>query len=159
MANLTAKQSKFVDSYLVTGLKNDAAIYAGYPAKDAVVISCQLLKNPKIITKITEIKAKLAENKLSIELKDAKAFSKDEFVGYALNDYKALDITEPNKPRFLQLAGHASGILGTNDGRSSNTTNNIQVNISGAETTAQLWELTRKIISGENINIAGSLDV
>ena len=141
---LTAKQLRFIDSYLAQGNKVDAVIFAGYPPKSANVLACQLLKNPRVMAKITEIRKKIALNE---DLKPAKEFSRDDFVNYALRDYESLESIEPNKPRFLQLAGQAKGYIGANpDARPSQTLNLTQINITGNENAPELWELTRKLI-------------
>lgn len=147
---LTQKQSKFIDSYLAQGDKIQAAIYAGYSTKSAHPIACQLLKDPKIITRITELKAITAKRELKEGLIPAKEFTKEAFVACALEDYKQLDITEPNKPRFLQLAGQGAGILGAQgDSRPNQTLNLTQINVNAPQTQLEAWELARKLIGND----------
>ena len=74
-----------------------------------------------------------------------KEIKKDDFIDLALNDYRELAIDEPNKPRFLDIAGKALGYVGSNS-EVSQITNNIQVNITGSESQSELWEMTRKIL-------------
>lgn len=46
----------------------------------------------------------------------------------AVNDYKALELTEANKPRFLDIAGKALGYIGSNqDSKVTNQTLNINL--------------------------------
>ena len=141
---LTDKQSRFIDSYLAQGNKLEAALFAGYSTKSASAISSQLLKKPAVIAKITEIKTKLALNPPKTRIGE---FSKDDFVNYALDDYQQLDITEPNKPRFLQLAGQAKGFIGTANDQRPNQTLNVQINMNGQEQAPELWAMTRKLLS------------
>ena len=139
---LTAKQNRFVESFLAQGDKVYAACDAGYSAKSAHAISCQLLKKPYVIAKINELKVKIAKN----ELKVTKDFSRDDFIQYALEDYKSLELTEANRPRMLELAGKGAGIIGSSESSRTTNTMNVQINLTGAESTNELWELTRKLI-------------
>lgn len=139
MANLTSKQAKFVASYQINHNSTESAKNAGYSPKTADVVGCQLLKNKKIISELEHWR-----------LKKTSEVSKADFVDMALNDYKALDIVEPNKPRFLDIAGKALGYLGANTEQKSQTINNLtQININGAESKEELWEMTRKMIGNE----------
>ena len=136
---LTSKQAKFVASYQITHNSTQAAINAGYPAKSAPSIGCQLLKNKKIITELEAWKAKKASE-----------ITKEDFVDLAISDYKALKVEEPNKPRFLDIAGKALGYIGANGQEKPQTINNLtQININGAEKQSELWEMTRKLLGND----------
>lgn len=117
-----------------------SAIKAGYSAKSAVQIGSQLLHKPKIKTAIDNLIAKKREE-----------ITKESYVDMALKDYRALDTNEPNKPRFLDIAGKALGYIGNNQDQKlgGNTLNLTQINITGAETQEQLWEITRKLLGND----------
>ena len=67
-----------------------------------------------------------------------------------MDKFNELQSTEPNSPRFLDLAGKALGYTqATNDSRAVSTTNNVQINISGQETQSDLWALTRKLLGND----------
>ena len=136
--SLTAKQSKFVASYQLTGNPRESAINAGYSVKSAPEIACRLVKNPKIIAQIDQWKAKKSQ-----ELTQA------DFVTKALRDYEDTPLIEANRPRFLQLAGQGAGIIGSQNDSRPTQTNNIQINISGHESAAELWSAARKLLSNE----------
>ncbi len=147
MAKLTLKQSKFVDAYLANGDKVSACIFAGFSEKSAPAISCQLLKNPKIIAKITE--GKLKKN-LEQKTSRANQFDKAEFVDKALECFDSLEITESNKPRFLELAGKACNIIGTEKEskivNQSLTINNVDIKAVANDPNA-LLDMVRKMIA------------
>ena len=138
---LTAKQSKFIEAYKATGDIRGAIVQAGYSPKSANSIAVEanrLLKNPKIAHEIANWKAKKASE-----------FTKDDFVDLALNDYRNLELTEPNKPRFLQLAGQAVGFIGNNDRPNQTiniTQNKLEINSlpSGAK-----WQQLRNILESD----------
>ena len=140
-AMLTSKQAKFVASYQINPIATHAAINAGYSQKSATTIGCQLLSNPKIIAELDAWKAK----------KRAE-ITKDDFVDLALNDYKELNVTEPNKPRFLEIAGKSLGYIGntqpigaSNDNRQVNIT---MLNLSDEQKKAPaLIDLARSLMS------------
>ena len=138
-SKLTSKQSKFIASYQITGNGTQAAINAGYSEKSAPTLACQLLANPKVKAQLEAWKAKKTSE-----------CTKDDFVDLALSDYKNLEITEPNKPRFLDIAGKALGYIGPQNIPS--VTNNTQINITltGNETQEQLWAMTRKLLEGNS---------
>lgn len=133
---LTAKQSKFVASYQLSNNPTQSAINAGYSAKSAPVEGNRLLKNPKILAELEQWRAKKAQD-----------LSKADFVDLAIGDYKNLELTEPNKPRFLDIAGKALGYIGSSGDNRPQTINNLtQINISGSESQKELWEMTRKLL-------------
>lgn len=60
MSDLNPRQEKFCQAYVRLGVGKDACIEAGYSEHTARAGSQQLLKNPKIIARIEEIKSKVA---------------------------------------------------------------------------------------------------
>lgn len=135
---LTAKQSAFVDAYKLLNDPVKSAISAGYAAKSAHVEASRLMKSAKILHEIDLWRKE-----------KQKSFTKEDFVEIALDSYRRLEITEPNSPRFLDLAGKGAGHIGSNGDNKANVTTNVQINITGAESPAQLWELTRKLIGND----------
>ena len=113
---LSAKQQKFIASYQITLDPKQSAINAGYSANSASVEGCRLLKHPKIKAELEQFHAK---NKLKLD--------KDSFVDKAMNCFEALELTEANKPRFLELAGKASNIIGNEKDTRPNQTLVINV--------------------------------
>lgn len=61
MANLTPKQQRFVEEYLVDLNATQAAIRAGYSEKTARDIGCENLAKPNITKSIQEARNKLSE--------------------------------------------------------------------------------------------------
>lgn len=59
--NLTPKQQRFVDEYLIDLNATRAAIAAGYSEKTAAVIGCENLTKPNIAAEIEARRIKLAE--------------------------------------------------------------------------------------------------
>ena len=55
---MNARQTKFVEHYLKTGNGTQAAVEAGYSAKTAHVIACNLLKNVNVSRAIADAQAK-----------------------------------------------------------------------------------------------------
>lgn len=134
---LTSKQERFIASYKLCENGREAAINAGYSLKSADQAAHQNLRNDRIRAEIDAWKASKREE-----------ISKEDFVDLAIKDYKALEVTEPNKPRFLEMAGKTLGYLGAE--KPSSTVNNLtQINISGGESQPQLWDLTRKLLGNE----------
>lgn len=131
---LSDKQLKFVESYLVTNNAKESAIIAGYPEKNAASMGWQLLKSPKVLTELNAMRTQLRSK-----------MTKENYIDKALDSFEKLDITEPNAPRFYDIAGKALGYIGANNAPVS-VTNNTQINISGTESGAQLWEMTRKLL-------------
>lgn len=133
---LTSKQAKFVASYQLTHNATESAINAGYPVKTAPQMGSKLVRNPKIVNQLEEWKAKK-----SLEV------TKADFIDMALKDYKELGVTEPNKPRFLDIAGKALGHLGANGGDSRpNQTLNINISAGEGKSAGDLWDMTRKLL-------------
>ena len=50
--SLSIKQAKFVESYLINNNSKESALNAGYSAKSAPAIGCQLLKNERVLKEI-----------------------------------------------------------------------------------------------------------
>jgi len=111
---ITAKQQKFIDRYKETNNGIESAISAGYSAKHAAIEANRLLKHPLILLELDKWRK---EKKSQI--------SKDDFVDMAIGDYKQLELTEANRPRFLDLAGKALGYIGANQDSRPNQTFNI----------------------------------
>lgn len=133
---LTNKQSRFLENYKRTGNAVESAISAGYSAKSSAVEANRLLKHPLILQELDKWRKEKQRN-----------ITREDFVDLALNDYHKLDVVEPNKPRFLDIAGKTLGYIGASE-RGNSTTNNVQINIAltGNESQGELWELTRKLI-------------
>ena len=132
---LTERQRKFANAYKISGDQTQAARIAGYSEKGLAVTASKLVRHPNIIAEIEDWSQKKRQ-----ELK------KEDFVDLALQDYKQLEVKHSNKPRFLDIAGRALGYLGTD--KPSSTTN-VQINnvsLSGNESQAELWEITRKLL-------------
>jgi hypothetical protein len=139
---LNALEAKFI-AFLQSDPEQNAtqaAIKAGYSEKSAAQIAWQLLRKPKIKAELDAWKAKKREE-----------ISKEDFVDMAIKDYRSLDVTEPNKPRFLDIAGKTLGYIGANgDGKQATTINNLtQINFNGSESTGELWEMTRKLLGND----------
>ena len=138
---LKPKMTAFIASYKLTGNATEAAINAGYSAKTAPSAGCRLLKNPKIVLELDKWKAEKSQ-----------LLSKDDFIDMALNDYKAVDVTEANRPRFLQLAGEFAGYRGNNGGEQrpnqSLTINNIALTATDVSNPNELWDVARKLLEG-----------
>lgn len=64
MSKLTAKQSRFVEEYLVDMNAAQAAIRAGYSKRTANKIGCYLLAKPHVVDAVAEARAALAERTL-----------------------------------------------------------------------------------------------
>ena len=137
---LNSKQSKFVASYQLTGNATEAAINAGYSAKSAHIEGHRLLKHPKILAELRQWKAK-----------KATMLSKDSFIDKAMERFERLDDTEPNSPRFLDIAGKALGYIGNNSDSRPNITNNIQLNKIevNALPTGKKWDALRSMLEQE----------
>jgi hypothetical protein len=94
-----------------------SALKAGYSPKSSPTIGSQLLRKPKIKEAIQKhLNAK------------REAITKEDYIDTAMNDYKALELTEANKPRFLDIAGKALGYIGVNaENQRPNQTLNINL--------------------------------
>lgn len=141
---LTQKQQKFLESYQKSNNPTESAIIAGYSAKSAAVEGNRLLKNDKIQLELANYRL----NKAKELSKSGHRYSKEDYIDRAVNAFEMLDITEPNAPRFYDIAGKALGYIGNSGDVKANVTNNVQINITGSETPAELWEMTRKLIGG-----------
>jgi hypothetical protein len=141
---INAKEAQFIAFY--TSPKSDgfdnatvSARLAGYSPKSCASMGWQLVKKPKIKAEIERIKT----NSLGI-------LDKESFTKHAMSDYQSLEVTEPNRPRFLELAGKANGLIGASEaGKPSQTVNLTQINISGTENQAQLWDMTRRLLGND----------
>lgn len=138
--SLTDKQSKFVEAYKQLNNGPQAAISAGYSAKSAHVEANRLLKHPTILLQLdTWRKSKNRE------------ISKGDFIDLALGDYRSLENTEPNKPRFLDIAGKALGYTGSQASTGPQTVNNVQINVNEIKIMApgDKWNAIRGALEGE----------
>lgn len=137
---LNSRQSKFLASYQLTGNATESAINAGYPATSARVEGYRLLRNPKIVAELSTWK----DNKLKTQL------SKEDYIDKAMQTFEKLDITEPNSPRFYDIAGKALGYIGNNS--TPSVTNNTQINIKGdiiAMNPGAKWDTLRGLLESE----------
>ena len=65
-------------------------------------------------------------------------------------DYKSLEKTEPNAPRFMDIAGKALGYIGVNqDSRPHQTLNVLQI-MTGKETRDELLARVRKRLTDDS---------
>ena len=136
--NLTAKQERFVQAYIVNGSSSLSAVNAGYPAKTAASVGWQLLKNPKILHALDSLRTKARAN-----------ITKESFIDKAMEKFEKLEDTEPNSPRFLDIAGKALGYLGNNAPTTVNnhlTLNKIEVN---ALPPAAKWDALRNMLEAD----------
>lgn len=133
MAGLSKRQLDFIDNYVLTNDRKKAAVSAGYSLNGLDVQVHRLLKNAKIVDEI---------EKRRVEIRRQKGFTKDVFIEYALQDYKTVEPSSANRPRFLQLAGQASGIIGP-DQSSGNT-----LNISLTKNTLNVTNNTVEMLEG-----------
>ena len=118
---LKSRHSKFIASYQLTGNATESAINAGYSAKNARIEGYRLLKNPRIVAELEQWRAN----------KEKQSLSKESFIDKAMERFERLDDTEPNSPRFLDIAGKALGYIGSTG--TNTVTNNTQVNITTNE--------------------------
>ena len=65
MADLTIKQQRFADEYIISGNASQAAIAAGYSKKYAAQNTDKLLKNTKVKSYIAERMAELDSKKIA----------------------------------------------------------------------------------------------
>ena len=65
MADLTIKQKRFADEYIISGNASQAAIAAGYSKKYAAQNTDKLLKNTKVKSYISERMAELDSKKIA----------------------------------------------------------------------------------------------
>jgi len=135
---LTVKQSIFVESYVVTSNAKEAAICAGVPEKSAASYGWQLLKNHKILTALDAYRAKLRN-----------VVTKESYIDKALDTFERLEITEPNSPRFYDIAGRALGYIGNTN--TPTTVNNVQINVNEVKimSPGEKWNALRSLLENE----------
>lgn len=139
LMRLTSKQERFIASYKITENAKQSAINAGYSVKSAEQIGSQLIHNPRIVAELDAWRASKREE-----------VTKEDYIDLAMKDYRSLDAVEPNKPRFLEIAGKTLGYIGSNSDQKGQTINNLtQINISGGESQSQIWDLTRKLLGND----------
>lgn len=135
---LTTKEAKFIAAYQATGNQVESAKIAGYSPKNLAPQASRLLKNAKVKAEIDKFKAQKREE-----------LSKETFVDKAMNCFDELDVQEPNKPRFLDIAGKALGYIGANpDSRPNQSLTIVNINADG-KSQAEIWELTRKLLDAQ----------
>lgn len=135
---LTDKQSRFVSAYKEFGDPIKAAISAGYAAKSAHIEANRMLKRANIVSSLNEWRKE-----------KVKEFSKQDFIDTALQSFRSLDITEPNSPRFLDLAGKGAGHIGSSE-KGNITTNNVQINIDARQLPSNdKWNLLRNALEND----------
>lgn len=135
---LTKKQERFIEAYKELGDATKACIVAGYAPKSANVEASRMLKRVEIIDALNEWRKERQ-----------KEFKREDFIDYALKDYQSLEVTEPNKPRFLHLAGQAAGHIG-NDSRPHQTLN-ITMNKMELKSlpVGEKWDALRKMLEAD----------
>ena len=77
--------------------------------------------------------------------------TKDKYIDKAMETFEKLDITEPNSPRFYDIAGKALGYVGANNDSRPNQTLNITMNNmeAGKLPLAEKWNALRKMLEAE----------
>ena len=131
--HLTVKQQKFIEAYKKTGDATKSAISAGYALKSAYVEGSRLLKSAKILAELKHWKTRKASE-----------ITKDDYIDIAMQSFKSLDVTEPNSPRFYDIAGKALGYIGNTQPQA--VTNNTQINIKIDGTQSDLWQSARSLL-------------
>jgi hypothetical protein len=135
---LSEKQKKFVESYLVNNDAKKSAILAGYPDnKNTTALAWRLMKSPKILAELESCRTKIRG-----------VMTKEKYIDKALESFELLDITEPNAPRFYDIAGKALGYTSNKEPNTVINNNTLNINVDSM-TPAQLWEHTRKLLGNE----------
>lgn len=118
---LTAKKRAFIDNYKLTRNASKSALAAGYSPKNAPQYGSELLKDPDVSRILSEWE--IAERAL-IEQKiiERKALLKPDKGTYIERTFeKAETVTHaPTASKYWELAGKASGFIGSNDASSDN---------------------------------------
>lgn len=65
MSNLTIKQKRFVDEYIISGNATDAAIKAGYSKRTAKSIGAENLTKPDIVNALREREKEIQSKKIA----------------------------------------------------------------------------------------------
>ncbi len=133
---LSIKQTKFVECYLASNNARQSAINAGYPEKNSASMGWQLLKSPKILEKLNQSRTQIRSS-----------ITKESYIDKALETFEKLDITEPNSPRFYDLAGKALGYINNNQDQRPNQS--LTINVSSDQLSSgqsNVWENTRKLL-------------
>lgn len=146
---LKYKHSVFVQAYMLTKSASEAIRRCGYNGKNAHVSGYKLLQNPRVKAEIERLEAiqagKIAERVEEKLEEQLKSITKDTFVDKALKDYEALDPKEANRPRYLDLAGRAAGIIGTNGDNRPHQTLIVNVDAKTLDAPAR-WDRLRALI-------------
>lgn len=135
---INEREALFIAYYQTSHNASESAVKAGYSPKSAKTIGSQLLAKPKIALAIKDQTAKqLAQ------------ITKESYVNRALAIHNELDKTEPNAPRYYDIAGKALGFIGvSSEQKPAQTLNLTQINI-GTTSQKELWELTRKLLADD----------
>jgi len=132
---INEREALFIAHYLVSHNATESALKAGYSPKSSAKIGSQLMHKPKIINAIQCHEAKRID-----------AISKESFIDMAVSDYKKLELTEANKPRFLDIAGKALGYIGAGNDRPNQTLNVLNVQLTGKESRDELLANVRRLL-------------
>ena len=115
MADLTAKQERFVDEYLIDLNGTQAAIRAGYSENTARQIACEMLTKLYIQDAIASKRAEISErNEVSQDMiiKGLRRFAFADYPDVLPDDLKpALPIKESDMIRSLELLGKHLGMF------------------------------------------------
>ena len=109
MNDLTPKQARFVDEYLVDLNATQAAIRAGYSAKTAAAIGSENLKKPEIAAAIAERQAKVAEKagvtveRIVAELAKLGFANMADYMGVGADGLPALDWSKLTRDQAAAL--------------------------------------------------------
>lgn len=119
---LTAKQERFVEEYLVDLNATQAAIRAGYSAKNADKIGPELLGK----TRVSEaVQAAMAKRSQRVGITQDKVLDELAKIGTAeAHDYADADLKYSNKLKALELLGKHLGMF---DGRAGEDEEGVQI--------------------------------
>lgn len=103
-SNLTLKQSRFIDEYLVDGNATRAAIAAGYSKKTGAKIGSENLQKPEIID---EIERRRAETSKKLEIKREDILNQQNAINKAFETLLELSLkdklTSTEEAKFTRL--------------------------------------------------------
>jgi hypothetical protein len=137
---LSKRQADFVETYLLTNDAKKAALSAGYSLNGIHVQTYRLLHNASVVDEIERRRREIIKE---------KGLTKETFIDFALNDYKSVDVDSANRPRFLHLAGQASGIIGSEAGNTTTLNLTLNKNTLIASTTNEQLEHLQKMLEAE----------
>ena len=137
---LTTKKLNFVDHYIRTNNAVESVIAAGFSPKGAATAAWRVMKDPLVVEEI---------NRRRKEYVRERGLNKETFIEFALNDYNSVDVSSANRPRFLHLAGQASGIIGSEAGNTTTLNLTLNKNTLIASTTNEQLEHLQKMLESE----------